>query len=334
MWTFRKDVLSEWPFVLCWKRRAQISALITLLFRRRKGQRTRDKGPRAYFPYLVSIVTAFCLLPAAFCFSSGLYEVIEVKPHVFLWEPEDIIYQTGDPQFNRATAAGFIITSEGVVVVNTTNNPLNARDLLYEIRERTSLPVKYVINTDWRGDHMLGNEVFADLEATMLAASVAKVKMQEYERDLDRRMNEDSRIQARMRGIHFSLPNQTFNQQMALRPGGLDIRLLDVGKGALAGTAVVYLPDAKVLFLGGLYDLGVIPRWGLSDIHAWIDTLRQVESIGAETFVPDQGPPGDKGDLTEFREFLEWVAEQTEPSVLLWKPSSKAASARMVKVQE
>jgi len=260
--------------------------------------------------------------------------VIEVKPHIFLWVPEDIIYQTGDPQFNRATIAGFIITSDGVVVVNSTNNPLNARDLLYEIRKRTSLPVKYVINTDWRGDHMLGNEVFLDLEATLVTSAVAKVKMEEYQRDLDRRMKGDPRLQVRMRGIHISIPNQTFDQEMSLHSGGQEIKLLDVGKGALAGTAVVYLPDAKLLFLGGICDNGFIPHWGLNAISAWIDTLREVESFDAESFVPDQGPPGDRDDLIEFREFLDWVAEETKVSVLSRKPPSGSMTAKWIKVRE
>lgn len=275
-------------------------------------------------------------MPSAFCLSSspGLYEVVEVKPHIFVWVPEDIYYQTGDPLFSRAVTAGLIITSEGAVVVNTTNNPLNARDLLYEIRQRTSLPVKYVINTDWRGDHTLGNEVFVDLQATVISTSVAKIRMSEYEQDLERRMQEDTRLQARMRGTHFTLPDQTFNGEMTLRLGNEEIRLLDRGQGALAGDAAVYLPGAKTVFLGALYENGFIPRWGLSDVRAWIEILKRVENIDADTFVPDEGPPGSKNDLMEFREFLEWVAREMEPSRLPENPHRRGKTAKMANVQE
>jgi cyclase len=260
--------------------------------------------------------------------------VVEIKSHIFAWLPEDIFYQTGDPLFSRAVNAGLVITSEGVVVVNTTNNPLNARDLLYEIRERTSLPVKYVINTDWRGDHTLGNEVFVDLQAPVISTSVAKIKMREYEQDLERRMQEDSRLQARMRGTHFSLPNQTFDGEMTLRSGNEEIRLLDLGQGALAGDAAVYLPGAKTVFLGALYERGFIPRWGLSDIRAWIEILKRAESMDADTFVPDEGSPGSKNDLMEFREFLEWLAKEMAPPMLPGNSSLRGPSPRMAKVQE
>ena len=86
----------------------------------------------------------------------GLYSVQEVKPNVFVWIPDDVIDQECDPLFTRAATAGFIVTSQGVVVIDTSNSPMHARDLLYEIRQRTDLPIRYVINTSSAPDHMSG----------------------------------------------------------------------------------------------------------------------------------------------------------------------------------
>ncbi|HLY63126.1 MAG TPA: MBL fold metallo-hydrolase [Terriglobia bacterium] len=257
----------------------------------------------------------------------------EIKPHVFVWVPEDLIYLVGDPKFDRAGTAAFIITREGVVVVNTTNNPFNARELLYEIRERTDLPVKYVINTDPRGDHMLGNEVFVDQQATIISTSVAKIQMNEYQRDLTRRMDDDQRMQSRMRGIHFTLPNQTFDGELTLQLGGEEFRLLDVGKGASAGDAVLYMPKEKILFLGDLYENGFIPRRGMSDLRAWLKILDQVEDMDVLSYVPGGGQTGDKTDFEDFRQFLQWVAAMLDPSSLLESPPLPSGVARMAIVQ-
>jgi glyoxylase-like metal-dependent hydrolase (beta-lactamase superfamily II) len=270
------------------------------------------------------LLIAFCFLlsafyvidaPICFCAIPGRYEVKEIKPHIFIWVPDDIIYQVGDPQFERAGTAGFIITQEGVVVVNTTNNPFNARELLYEIRQRTDKPVKYVINTDARGDHMLGNEVFVDQQATIISTSVAQAEMRVYQQDLTRRMADDPRLQLRMRGIHPTLSTQTFAGELTLRLGGEEIKLLDLGRGASAGDAAVYLPGAKVLFLGDLYENGYLPRRGMSDVRPWLEILRQVESLDVVSYIPGQGPPGDKNDFQDFRRFLEWVAAELQPSL-------------------
>src|SRR5579859_6840359 len=272
----------------------------------------------------------YLLLPTfSFCAISGRYEVKEIRPHVFIWIPDDIIYQVGDPQFGRAGTAGFIITQEGVVVVNTTNNPFNARELLYEIRQRTDKPVKYVIDTDARGDHILGNEVFVDEQATIISTSIALAQMRDYFQDLTRRTVDDPRMQLRMRGIHPTLPTQTFSGELTLNLGGDEIKLLDLGQGATAGDAAVYLPATKVLFLGDLYENGYLPRRGMSDVRPWLEILRHVENLDVVDYIPGQGPPGDKNDFEDFRRFLEWAAAQLQLSLT---PEAQPSPSRMARM--
>jgi len=55
-----------------------------------------------------------------------------------------------------------IINEEDVIVVDTTLTPGSAREVLNELRKLTSKPVKYVINTHWHDDHIMGNQVFRD----------------------------------------------------------------------------------------------------------------------------------------------------------------------------
>ena len=262
------------------------------------------------------LLSAFCFLPPAYSSPAarGLYEVREIKPGVFVWVPEDVLDQDGDPQFSRAGTAGFIITSEGVVVINTTNTPFHAREILYEIRRRTDLTVRYVINTDAHADQMLGNEVFVDQNAVIVSSIQAQAAMRRYREELAQRMNEDEnwRLQGRMRGIHPTLPNQTFDEEMSVRLGGQEIRMRCLVGGHSSGDAVVYLPAAKVLFLGHLFENGFFPRLASSDVRRWIEVLRELESWDIDLYVPGHGPPGDKKQLAEFRGFLEWLVGEVE----------------------
>jgi glyoxylase-like metal-dependent hydrolase (beta-lactamase superfamily II) len=245
----------------------------------------------------------------------GHYEVLEITPQVFVWVPEDIIDQLSDPRFNRAGNAGFIITPEGVVVVNTTNSPFHARELLYEIRRRTELPVRYVINTGSAGDCMLGNEVFQDLRATLISTIAAREEIGLYRLELEQRLREDFRLEARMRGIHVTMPGQAFDRDMSIKLGGREIKLLNLGGGQSRGDAVVYLPDAKVVFLGRLFSNGFFPSMDGSSVRRWIEILRQLEGWDVATYVPARGLPGGKKDLAEFRGFLEWLLEEVGPRV-------------------
>lgn len=262
------------------------------------------------------LLSADSLLPTAYSRppARGLYEVREIKPGVFVWIPEDVLDQDGDPQFSRTGTAGFILTSEGVVVVNTTNTPFHAREILYEIRQRTDLPVRYVLDTDADPDQMLGNEVFVDQSAIIVSSSQAQAAMRRYRDDLVRRLAEDEnwRLQGRMRGIHPTLPTQTFDAEMSVRLGGQEIRMRRVMDGSALGEAVVYLPAAKVLFLGHLYANGYFPRLASTDVRRWIEVLRDLESWDADLYVPGHGPPGDKKQLAEFRGYLEWLVNEVQ----------------------
>jgi glyoxylase-like metal-dependent hydrolase (beta-lactamase superfamily II) len=75
---------------------------------------------------------------------------------------------------------------------------------------------------------------------------------------------------------------------------------------------VVYLPAAKVLFLGELFQNDYFPRIDSRKIHEWIDALRQVEGWDVEVYVPGHGAPGGKKELAEFRQFLEWFGKEIE----------------------
>src|SRR5262249_1133034 len=57
--------------------------------------------------------------------------------------------------------AGFVIGSNGVVVIDTFEDVAPARDLLAEIRKITSLPIRFVVNTHYHLDHTGGNAVFS-----------------------------------------------------------------------------------------------------------------------------------------------------------------------------
>jgi cyclase len=65
--------------------------------------------------------------------------------------------------------AGFVIGDNGVAVIDTFENPEAAKQLLAEIRKRTNLPVKFVINTHYHIDHVAGNRIFQEAGAVVLA---------------------------------------------------------------------------------------------------------------------------------------------------------------------
>lgn len=246
------------------------------------------------------------------------YTVTEVKPHVFVWVPEEIHDLEGDPQFTIAGTAGFIIGPDGVIVIDTTNSPFHAREILYEIRQRTDQPVKYVIDTDSGGDHVLGNEAFSDEKAVIISTPIVAAELRNYERQLQNRVAADGeaglRMRQRMRGFHFTLPNQEINHEMEIGVGGEAVRLLLPLAGPSPGNLAVSLPRSKVLFLGDLYQNGVMPNLRGVNTQKWVEYLRKVETMDVDVYVPGHGPPGDKQALEKFCQWLEKSESRLKPS--------------------
>lgn len=87
---------------------------------------------------------------------SGNFEVLKVADGVYA------AVRREPPGLTVNANSVFIVNEHDVVVVDTTLTPGTAKELLAALRRLTSKPVKYVINTHWHDDHIMGNQVFRD----------------------------------------------------------------------------------------------------------------------------------------------------------------------------
>src|SRR5579864_2707991 len=109
--------------------------------------------------------------------------------------------------------AGFVIGDNGVAVIDTFQDPRPAQALLSEIRKRTSLPVRFVVNTHYHLDHVNGNDVFAAAGAVIVAHRNVRAWMRtENMKMLDPPITPEK--QARVRSI--ALPNVVHDNRVDL----------------------------------------------------------------------------------------------------------------------
>ena len=108
--------------------------------------------------------------------SSVQLNLVEVAPGIFVHQGKhldiDESYQ-GD-----ICNIGFIIGKDGVAVIDTGGSLLIGELLKKSIREKTSLPIKYVINTHVHLDHIYGNAAFNDPNTKFVGHSKLPKAMQ------------------------------------------------------------------------------------------------------------------------------------------------------------
>jgi glyoxylase-like metal-dependent hydrolase (beta-lactamase superfamily II) len=85
--------------------------------------------------------------------------------------------------------AGIILTQDGVVVIDTGQNPYESRNIWATVRNLTSMPVRFVIDTEPHADHTTGNFMFSP-PAVVVAAKGAGESMRTAERNAPDRIHQ------------------------------------------------------------------------------------------------------------------------------------------------
>ncbi len=191
---------------------------------------------------------------------------------------------------NFTSNAGFIVTSEGVVVVDALGSPRLAERLVAEIRKVTDKPISHVILTHYHADHIYGLQVFKALDARILAHQGAREYLNS---DTARLRLEASRqelapwVDARTRLVPA---DEWLDADKELVLGGVRLVLKHVGPSHTPEDLVVYLPQHKLLFAGDLVFRARIPFVGQADSRQWIKSLEALLVFDTGVIVPGHGP--------------------------------------------
>src|SRR5512133_2657489 len=96
------------------------------------------------------------ILSAGVFAGSPAFKIVKVAEGVYA------AIRTEPPGLTVNANIVFIINDDDVVVVDTTLTPGTARETIAALRPLTKKPVKYVINTHWHDDHIMGNAAYRE----------------------------------------------------------------------------------------------------------------------------------------------------------------------------
>jgi glyoxylase-like metal-dependent hydrolase (beta-lactamase superfamily II) len=190
----------------------------------------------------------------------------------------------GDPN------TGVIVGDDGVMVIDAQATPRMARDVTQRIRRVTSKPIRYVVLSHYHAVRVLGASAYRAEQIIASDRTLGLIR----ERGKQDMASEIGRFPRLFRGAAsipgLTWPSMTFRDQMAVRMGRLEVRILHLGPGHTGGDTVVWVPSQRVLFSGDLveYEAGIYT--GDAHLEVWPQTLERLRALKPRALVPGRGP--------------------------------------------
>ncbi len=206
------------------------------------------------------------------------------------WAVEGLSALGSPTNRNFISNAGFVLTRDGVVLIDALGSPALAQRLLDEIRKHTNKPVTHVIVTHYHADHIYGLQALKATGAKVIAhqaareylnSDTARLRLEASRTELAPWIDKDTRL----------VPaDEWLNGDRELVIGGVVLRIKPVGPSHTPEDLVVYLPQEKVLFAGDLVFRNRIPFVGQADSRQWIKALDALLAFDASVILPGHGP--------------------------------------------
>jgi len=226
-------------------------------------------------------------------------EAQQIAPGVYVVEgdTEHFTFENGGNIVN----IGFIVSDDGVLVIDTGPSRLYGEQLRALIEQTTDQPIVRVINSHHHPDHFFGNQAFADLPIAALPETIAAMQAEAggFADNLYRIVGNA------MFGTEVIMPTQT------LAPGEISlgqrrIELLALS-GHTAADLVVLDHSSGVLFASDMVYYQRAATTPHADPAQWLQSLDRLEGLQFDILVPGHGPVSDAAAIAQTRDYLQWL---------------------------
>ncbi|MFG5383608.1 MBL fold metallo-hydrolase [Yoonia sp. R2-816] len=238
---------------------------------------------------------------------SPLYSApVEFIPGVF-----SAIGATAPPTYENTghnNNLSFIVTGEGVVVINGGGAYVLAEALHQEIKARTEEPVVLVINENGQGHAMLGNSYWAEQNVPIIAHKDAAVEFEERGFRILEAMQQLNKDKAE--GTFLQGPTETFADEYILELGDYRIEVRYLGPAHSAGDVVVWLPRQDLVIAGDMaFHERMLPIFEDTYTLDWLDTWDTAfEALNATYVIPGHGHPTNMDQVRRYTKgYLEYL---------------------------
>jgi len=191
----------------------------------------------------------------------------------------------------------FLVGDKAILVVDTGLNAGEGAKLLAKIRQVSTLPIQYIVNTHYHPDHQGGNSA---------VGPGAVVISTDFTRERTLALTKAPA----MASFHFQPADLTFTTQVTIHLDPYTAQVYFPGKAHTSGDALVYFPHQHAIAMGDLFLNRSCPAMDDGSVANWIQALDKVLDMPVESVVPGHFELGARADLSRFRDYLNDLFEQ------------------------
>ena len=209
----------------------------------------------------------------------------------------------------RGCNPGFVVTKEGVVMIDTPQMPADAISWRDEIAKHGQ--VRYLINTEPHGDHFTGNYFF---EGTVVAHEGTReaILASSAEQLRERLKQAAPELASLMEGFTYRPPTITLSERLTLYVGDHTFQLINL-PGHTPYQVAVFIPEERVVFTSDNV-FGKVQAWLQQAVpYEWLDSLKKLQELEADVLVPGHGSICNRSYIPEMSAVIQaWIDAVTK----------------------
>ena len=208
--------------------------------------------------------------------------------------------------------ASVIVTSDGVILVDTLPLPIEAREVAAFAERVSPAGARYVILTHYHADHTYGAYLYPHAE--VVAHAHCRTLLDKRGRSA---LKAAQQQQPELNEVSIRLPDVTFeNGEMGICLGGKLLRILHL-PGHTQDSTAVYLEDGRILFAADT--VMPVPSVTDGDIDAFRASLQRLLELQIENLVQGHGEIILRGEIKEIIQrnidYLDQIEEKVAQAV-------------------
>lgn len=214
----------------------------------------------------------------------------DLGPHFRKIKEGIYVYSANEANSN----CGIILTSEGVVLVDSGHNPPDSRAVLEGVKKLTSQPVRFLVDTEVHPDHTTGHFVFSPPAVVINHAGAPEAMKKAHDPERGKRLAEQSpEMRVAAQGYRLVTPHIEYRDKMTLTLGDRTMELLYLKNSHSEADTAIWLPTERVLFAASV----AVPN-SLNNIRPFVtipdmlSSMKLMKSLNPEVVIPGHGLPG------------------------------------------